>query len=239
MMRAIEFASRLDFEIEAETYDAIVEHRNEILKASPARVTEEILELLRRGWSLDAFELMVETRLLEALLPELHQVIVDGKAEYFWRMLEVLDRTIQKGRVLSDAVFWSVLLLPSMMDAVEQEEARRGGPIAPHEALGVVRDAVGPVAQRMMLPAGVRHHVEQALETLWRIQEPPADRKGVWRLTFREQFVDALGLFELYALSSGRNVESFREWQSFLRRTQRQEMPPPSRSPRRKRRRRK
>src|SRR5687768_966878 len=51
MMRAIEFASRLGFEIEAATYEGILRHRNDILKASPPRVSEEILELLRRGWS--------------------------------------------------------------------------------------------------------------------------------------------------------------------------------------------
>src|SRR5438105_3962013 len=45
MMRAIEFASRLNFAIEEGTYAAIVRHRNEILKASPPRVSEEILEL--------------------------------------------------------------------------------------------------------------------------------------------------------------------------------------------------
>src|SRR6266581_2617061 len=45
MMRAIEFAARLGFEIDAATYDAILRHRNEILKASPPRVSEEILEL--------------------------------------------------------------------------------------------------------------------------------------------------------------------------------------------------
>jgi poly(A) polymerase len=38
MLRAVEFASRLDFEIEPETYDAIIRHRNEILKASPPRI---------------------------------------------------------------------------------------------------------------------------------------------------------------------------------------------------------
>src|SRR5688572_14300281 len=48
MMRAIEFASRLSFGIEPMTYEAIVRHRSEILKASPPRVSEEILELLRR-----------------------------------------------------------------------------------------------------------------------------------------------------------------------------------------------
>src|SRR5205823_6868312 len=75
MMRAIEFASRLGFEIETETYDAILRHRNEILKASPPRVSEEILELLRRGWSREAIRRMVSSGLLEPLLPEVYGAI--------------------------------------------------------------------------------------------------------------------------------------------------------------------
>src|SRR5436305_837196 len=67
MMRAIEFASRLGFSIDPATYDAIVRHRNEILKASPPRVSDEILELLRRGWARGAFRLTVDIGLLYAL----------------------------------------------------------------------------------------------------------------------------------------------------------------------------
>ncbi|MCM2315036.1 MAG: polynucleotide adenylyltransferase PcnB [Thermoanaerobaculia bacterium] len=240
MMRAIEFASRLDFEIEADTWDAIVRHRDDILKASPARVSEEILELLRRGWSLDAFELLVETRLLEPLMPELFASLTSGDAEYFWRMLEVLDRTIQAGRVFGDGVFWAVLMLPGFFKAVEQEESSRGERLKPADAFSLVRDVVAPVAARLVFPSGVRHHVEQSLESLWRIQEVPSDRKSQWRLVFREHFGDALALFELHALSSGRNVELFKEWKAFARRVQRQEEPAPQapRTGRRRRRRR-
>src|SRR5688572_29091233 len=125
MMRAIEFASRLGFEIEKETYDAILRHRTEILKASPPRVSEEILELLRRGWSRGAIRLMVDTALLEPLLPEIYNAIRGERAPYFWKMLEVLDRTVQAGRRISDAVLLSVLMLPWVLDEIEQEEARR------------------------------------------------------------------------------------------------------------------
>ncbi|HEX6159851.1 MAG TPA: polynucleotide adenylyltransferase PcnB, partial [Thermoanaerobaculia bacterium] len=82
MMRAIEFASRLGFEIERETYAAILRHRADILKASPPRVSEEILELLRRGWSRGAFRLMVDTALLEPLLPEIFHAIEADRAPY-------------------------------------------------------------------------------------------------------------------------------------------------------------
>ncbi|MGZ7039844.1 MAG: polynucleotide adenylyltransferase PcnB, partial [Thermoanaerobaculia bacterium] len=125
MMRAIEFASRLGFEVEPATWDALVRHRAEILKASTPRVSEEILELLRRGWANGAFRLMVRSTLLEPLLPEIYHTIKDDGSPYFWKMLEVLDRTVEAGRKVSDAVSLSVLLLPWVLAELEKEEAGR------------------------------------------------------------------------------------------------------------------
>jgi poly(A) polymerase len=218
MMRAIEFASRLGFEIEPATYEGILRHRADILKASPPRVSEEILELLRRGWSRGAFRRMVETRLLEPLIPEVYNAIAGEHAPYFWKMLEVLDRTVQSGRKISDPVLLSVLLLPWIVDELEEEEKRRQGRMRIGEVLLFIRDLVQPVCVRMALAAGTRHQIEQALETFWRLLEPPADRRAQFRFVYREPFNDALALLELYALSSGRYVEQFRQWNSFAQR---------------------
>jgi poly(A) polymerase len=239
MMRAIEFASRLGFEIEKETYDAILRHRTEILKASPPRVSEEILELLRRGWSRGAIRLMVDTGLLEPLLPEIYTAIQGERAPYFWKMLEVLDRTVQSGRKISDAVLLSVLMLPWVIDEIEREEERRQSRMRTGEVIIFIRDLVLPLCARMALAAGTRHQIEQALETLWRLLEPPTDRRSQFRAVNRDPFHDALALLELYALSSGRYVDVFRQWQAFAVRVKRaQEETEAVRSPRRRRRRR-
>ncbi len=238
MMRAIEFASRLGFEIEHETYAGILRHRAEILKASPPRVSEEILELLRRGWSRGAFRLMVETRLLEPLLSEIYGSIAAEKAVYFWKMLEVLDRTVQSDRKVSDPVLLAVLMLPWIMDELDRENARREGRMRIGEVLLFIRELVQPICARMSLAAGTRHQIEQALETLWRLLEPPADRRALFRFVYRDAFNDALALLELYALSSGKYVEQFRHWQSFAQRVRRsgEESGPPVRRRRRRRR---
>jgi len=247
MMRAIEFASRLGFEIEAGTYQGILSHRKEILKASPPRVSEEILELLRRGWSRGAIRLMVDTGLLEPLLPEIFNSIRNERALYFWKMLEVLDRTVQAGRRIADAVLLSVLVLPWVIDEIEEEEKRRlpgsGDPANPNrmrlgEVIVFIRDLIQPLCARMALAAGTRHQMEQALETLWRLLEPPSDRRAQFRAVYREPFNDALALFELYALSSGRYVDVFRQWQAFAVRVKRaQEEGEETKKRRRKRRR--
>ena len=235
MMRAIEFAARLGFEIEHDTYQAILRHRTEILKASPPRVAEEILEVLRRGWSREAFRRMVDSGLLEPLLPEVYRAIAGDRTPYFWKMTEVLDRTVQSGRKISDAVLLSVLLLPWVMDELEQEEKRKPK-LRIGEVMLFIRELIQPVCARMALPATTRHHIEQAVETLWRLLEPPSDRRSQIRFVYREPFHDALALLELYAFSSGKYVEVFRQWQSFAQRVRRAEAEAPP--PRRRRRRR-
>jgi poly(A) polymerase len=238
MMRAVEFASRLDFTIEEETYAGIGRHKHEILKASAPRVTEEILELLRRGWSHDAFRLLVDVGLLEPLLPEVYRAISNDRAPYFWKMLEVLDRTVQAGRKISDAVLLSVLLLPWVMEELEDEEQRRDARMRIVEVLGFVRDLIQPVCARMALPAGIRHHIEQALETLWRLLEPPSDRRSQFRFVYRDPFNDALALLELYALSSGKYVDIFRQWHAFAAKVKRADGEPEAKPKKRRRRRR-
>ncbi|MDQ6802145.1 MAG: polynucleotide adenylyltransferase PcnB [Acidobacteriota bacterium] len=236
MMRAIEFASRLGFDIETETYDAILRHKQEILKASPHRVAEEILELLRRGWSRGAFRLMVESGLLEPLLPEVFRAIAGDRAPYFWKMLEVLDRTVQSSRKIPDAVLLTVLLLPWVIDELEHEEQRRSGRMRIGEVMVFVRDLIQPICARMALPAGTRHQIEQALETLWRLLEPPADKRSQFRFVYREPFHDALALLEIYAYSSGKYIDIFRQWQSFAQRVRRADGEAPARPKRRRRR---
>lgn len=235
MMRAIEFASRLGFEIEHNTWEAILRHRSEILKASPPRVSEEILELLRRGWSRGAIRLMVDSGLLEPLLPEIHNTISGDRAPHFWKMLEVLDRTVQVGRKISDPVLLSVLFLPWIVEEIETEEQRREGRMRIGEVIVFIRELIQPIYARMALAAGTRHQIEQTLETLWRLLEPPIERRAIFRFVYREPFNDALALLELYALSSGRYVEQLRQWQAFANRVRRAEAEAP---PRRRRRRR-
>lgn len=236
MMRAIEFASRLGFEIEKGTYEGILRHRADILKASAPRVSEEILELLRRGWSKGAFRLMVDTRLLEPLLPEIYQAVANDRAPYFWKMLEVLDRTVTAGRKISDPLALCVLFLPWIIEELEKEQARRDSRMRIGEVMLFIRELIQPLCARMALAAGTRHHIEQALETLWRLLEPPSERRAQLRFVYREPFSDAMSLLELYALSSGRHVEQFRQWNSMAQRVRKADEHVPAVRRRRRRR---
>ncbi len=73
MLRAIKFAARLDFQIERETYRSLLRWRDEIRKAAPPRVLEEIYRLLRGGAARRSMELLAET----GILPILSTVMAD------------------------------------------------------------------------------------------------------------------------------------------------------------------
>ena len=60
MLRACELAGRLDFTIEASSQAAIHDLRQELTKASPARVSEELVALLRCGSSGKAMQWMLD-----------------------------------------------------------------------------------------------------------------------------------------------------------------------------------
>jgi poly(A) polymerase len=71
LMRAVRFAARFGFAIEPETLAAIRRHAHEITMAvSAERLRDELTKLLTEGAARRGFELLDETGLLAAVLPE-------------------------------------------------------------------------------------------------------------------------------------------------------------------------
>jgi poly(A) polymerase len=70
LMRAVRFAARFGFAIEPETFAAIRRHAREIGVVSAERLRDELTKLLTEGAARRGFELLDETGLLEAVLPE-------------------------------------------------------------------------------------------------------------------------------------------------------------------------
>ncbi len=70
MLRAVRFAARFDYRIEAATYAAIRELAPHIKQVSRERVRDEVLKMLTEGSARGAFELLDSTGLLTHILPE-------------------------------------------------------------------------------------------------------------------------------------------------------------------------
>jgi poly(A) polymerase len=247
MMRGVEFASRLGFAITPDAYEAILDHRKEIAKSAPPRVTEELSQSLRGGHALPTFLLLREVGLLDVLLPELAAVLREidpdhpqGAGHLFWALLDVLDAERRRGRPFEDAVLFSLFFLPVVRSCIS--EMRLSGDPEPGRLATVIEDVVTPVAIRMFLPNAVSHRIKGALAIVGRLSHRPDNRVATRRLAFREAFPVALDLFELNAMATGRGEELVKEWREVEKRAKgarerfAAENPAPPRTRRRRRR---
>ena len=71
MLRAVRFAARFRYAIEAGTFTAILKSAGDIHEVSAERVRDELTKILTEGAARRGFELLDETRLLSELLPEI------------------------------------------------------------------------------------------------------------------------------------------------------------------------
>jgi len=74
MLRAVRFAGRFGYTIEAVTFAAIRELATKIHQVSHERIRDEILKMLTEGHARRAFELLDEATLLEQVLPEIKKM---------------------------------------------------------------------------------------------------------------------------------------------------------------------
>jgi poly(A) polymerase len=74
MVRAVRFAARFRYVIESATFGAIVQVAPDVVQVSAERLRDELTKLLTEGAARRGFQLLDETRLLPALLPEISRM---------------------------------------------------------------------------------------------------------------------------------------------------------------------
>ena len=214
MLRACEFAGRLGFGIEARTQEAIQEHRREIAKASAARLTEEVLQLLRCGHAGQVLQWVLDLGLLEVFLPEAYAMVAAGERGLgeFGRILPAIDALIAEEREVSDPALLAALLLPSVLLRRHDVEAVDRRPMS-RSALGaLVAELVAPFFARFTLSREKAQHVERAITGFLRLCEPGWSEADRVRFARRPYIEDALALFELLVRATDDGHQALGEW---------------------------
>jgi tRNA nucleotidyltransferase/poly(A) polymerase len=97
MMRAIRFATQLDFQIHEASFQAIADHRERIRIVSQERITDELNKIVMAKVPSKGFKLLFNTGLLHIIFPKMAELfgvdIINGKAhkDNFYHTLQVLD----------------------------------------------------------------------------------------------------------------------------------------------------
>ena len=220
MLRACEFAGRLGFGIETKTQEAIHRHRRELDKASPARVTEEIVQLLRCGHAGAAMQWMLDLGLLEVLLPEAYAMVAAGERGLgnFGQILPVVDSMVRGGRQLSDIGLLAALLLPKVIVRRYDIEALDQRPMSRSAIETMIQEEVTPFLSRFTVSNLKSQQIVQALIGFQRLCEPKWSLPERVRFTRKPYFDDARLLFEILVEATGEGGEALAEWDAAARR---------------------
>ncbi len=237
MMRACELAGRLEFGIDKATQEAIHRQREEIAKASPARLTEELVQVLRCGQAAAALHWMMELGLLEALLPEAYAMVAAGERGLgdFGRILPVVDGLVAAGRGPGDTVLLAALLLPSVVLRCHDVEGLDQRPLKRGALLEIIRETLEPFVERFALSRLRREGVVQSILGYHRLLEDGWTAARRVRFARWPHFDDALALLEILAAVTGRGKQEIELWR---RSRVAGDQPHPARKRKRRRRRR-
>ncbi|MBU2904385.1 CCA tRNA nucleotidyltransferase [Arenibacter algicola] len=154
MMRAIRFATQLNFIIHPESLQAIVDNKERIKIISNERIVDELHKILASSKPSIGFSLLHETGLLPFIMPEL--VALEGIEEIegqrhkdnFWHTLEVVDN-ISKN---TDNVWlrWAALLHDIGKAPTKKFDKKIGWTFHAHEFVG--SKMVYKLFKRLRLP---------------------------------------------------------------------------------------
>ncbi len=140
MMRAIRFASQLNFLIHEETLEAIVANKERIKIVSGERIADELNKIVMSKKPSIGFDLLYKTGLLKIIFPQMVDLagaeFIEGKGhkDNFYHTLQVLDNIAEN----TDDLWlrWAAILHDIAKPATKKFEEGHGWTFHGHEVVG-------------------------------------------------------------------------------------------------------
>ncbi|HVN94775.1 MAG TPA: CCA tRNA nucleotidyltransferase [Terracidiphilus sp.] len=209
MLRAVRFAARFGFEIEAETKRAIRSLAPRIHAVSRERVRDELTKMLTEGHARRAFELLDETALLNEVLPEVARMKGVEQPPQFHPEGDVWTHTLMLLEQLepecSETLAWGALLHdvgkpPTFKRAPDR--IRFDG----HVEVGVA--IAGEICRRFRFSNEEARQVVALVENHMRFMDAQRMKESTLKRFFRlERFEEHLALHKMDCLAGSGYLE--------------------------------
>jgi len=221
MMRAVRFAARFGFEIEAETFRAIRRHVAEVHQVSPERLREELTKMLTEGGARQAFELLDETWLLQQVLPEIGAMKgVEQPAQFHpegdvWIHTLMMLEGLPSGSPATLA--WGVLLHDVGKPPTFQSAAETGDRIRFNNHVEVGVRMAEAICQRLRFSNEDTEQILALVDNHMKFGAVEGMRASTLKRFVRQpRFEEHLALHRLDCLSSHRNLNSYEFVRRFM-----------------------
>jgi len=202
MLRALEFAARLKFTLDHPIREAIQSRAPLLMEAAPARLREELMELLRHKVAGEVLSNAQGMGLLAHLIPGYRLT------ETTLKLLDRLDRRTAGGQVPKEYELLAMLYLDKFLQQCPPE--REDLTIANAVQLG--GKVLTPHCAYFHIAHGIRHQARELLVGCFRLARGP-QRKGQLRYLRNPAFRPALELFRFWCEAHGEGLQLAEEWQ--------------------------
>ncbi|QQR99162.1 MAG: HD domain-containing protein [Sphingobacteriales bacterium] len=168
MMRAIRFATQLNFRIEEKTYQAIEPLANRLSIISQERITDELNKIIKAKQPSIGFKMLYNTKLLHQFFPDMVKLqgvsLQDnyGHKDNFYHTLKVLDNISEYTNNLW--LRWAAILHDIGKPATQKFEQGHGWTFHNHEYIGM--KMVPKIFAKLKLPLDEKMKYVQKLVLL-------------------------------------------------------------------------
>jgi poly(A) polymerase len=232
MIRAVRFAARFHYAIEAATFSAIVKLAPDICQVSAERIRDELTKILTEGAARRGFELLDETRLLPEILPEVARMKGVEQPPQFhpegdvWIHTLMMIGQLQPG--CSPTLAWGVLLHDVGKPPTFTPPSGPDGRIRFDQHVEVGTRMAEAICRRLRFSNDDTEQIAALVANHLRFKDVPQMRLSTLKRFVRlNRFDEHLELHRLDCSSSHRNLENYEFVRRFLAETPAEQVRPP------------
>lgn len=199
MMRAIRFATQLQFDIHPDTLAAITRNADRIEIITPERIKDELSKIMRASKPSTGWRLLLNTGLLHHILPELEALrgveVVNGKGhkDNFYHTLSVLDTVADNSD--NEWLRWAALFHDIAKPVTKRFDSATGWTFHNHNIVG--SKMIPRIFKRLRMPLGaemryVRKLVDLHMRPISLVEDEVTDSAVRRLINYAEEDLDDL-----------------------------------------------